>query len=356
MSALMGFYETIGRLLSRKRIRAIEKSLAGAGIMAPAESFMGFFIVLNLLLGLLLFLVFLNTSAVPKFFYAIAGTALLLPEIVSILLSFIAAFIVTLLVTYVLVWSVILLQTEARKNAVEEVLPDFLTLVAGNVRAGMTLDQAMWYAAKPEYGLFSIEVKRVIKSAFSGEPIEKSLDRLDMRFNSRVLHRTLLLLKQALATGGEIAEILEETAQDARDVAMHKKDIAATLIVYVIFLVFAAAIGAPFLFSVATNLISVLSMAFAYMPSGGMDMAAGGMPASFMTTPTAPSVSTDEFFWFSMALVFVTSLISSLLLGIIRAGSKTQGMKYFPFLLALSYIIYFVVGSFLDSLFASMFF
>lgn len=357
MSALMGFYETIGRLLSRKRIRSIEKSLSGAGILVPAESFMGFFMVLTVLVGALLFLVLLNTSTVPKFIYALVGTSMVLPDWASIFLSLAAAFVIAFLALFTLVYTAILLQTEARRSAVEEVLPDFLTLVAGNIRSGMTLDQAMWYAAKPEYGLFSIEVRRVIKSAFSGEPIEKSLDRLDMRFNSRVLHRTILLLKQALATGGEIAEILEETSQDARDVAMHKKDIAATLLVYVIFLVFASTIGAPFLFSVATNLISVLSMAFAYMPAGGVDAAASsGMPASFIATPSSPSISTDEFFWFSMALVFLTSLISSLLLGIIGGGSKTQGMKYFPFMLASAYIIYFVVGSFLDSLFSSMFF
>lgn len=354
--ALMGFYETIGRLLSRKRIRAIEKSLAGAGIMVPAESFMGFFLVVNVLVALLMFLVFLNTSAVPKFLYAILGTAALIPDWASIILSLVTAFIVTFLVTFTMAWAIILFQTEARKNAVEDVLPDFLTLVAGNVRAGMTLDQAMWYAAKPEYGLFSIEVRKVVKSAFSGEPIEKSLDKLDIRFNSRVLHRTILLLKQALATGGEIARILEETAQDAREVSMHKKDIASTLLVYVIFLVFASTIGAPFLFSVAKSLIGVLAMAFAYMPAGGLEAGAGGMPMSFMMTPTAPSISTDEFFWFSMALVFVTSLISSLLLGIIRGGSKTQGVKYFPFMLILSYVIYFVVASFLESMFSTMFF
>ena len=356
MSALMGFYETIGRLLSRSRIRGIEKSLAGAGINAPAESFMGFFIVLNVLVALLIFLLFLDTSAVPKFIYAMLGEAFLLPDWASIVLSLISAFVITFLVTFVLVWSIILLQTETRRNAVEEVLPDFLTLVAGNVRSGMTLDQAMWYAAKPEYGIFSIEVKRAVKSAFAGEPIEKSLDRLDIRFNSRVLHRTILLLKQALASGGEIAEILEETSQDAREVSMHKKDIAATLLVYVIFLVFAATIGAPFLFSVATTLISVLTMAFAYMPTGGLEGSAGSVPMSFMATPSSPSISTDEFFWFSMALMFITSLIAALLLGIIRAGSKTQGIKYFPFMLVLSLVVYFVVAAFLESMFENMFF
>lgn len=356
MSAVMGFYETIGRLLSRKRVRGIEATLAGAGVMVPAESFIGFFLVLGALVSLLVFFFMINASIVPRFLFALFGLGLVLPDFIYILITLIAAFAVVFVGGGLIIWVAILLQTEARKSAVEAVLPDFLTLIAGNVRSGMTLDQAMWYAAKPEFGLLSIEVRRVVRSAFSGEPIEKSLDHLDMRFNSRVLHRTILLLKQALASGGEVAEILEETAEDARDVKIYKQDIASTLLVYIIFLVFAATIGAPFLFSVSTTLIGVLAMAFAYMPAGGMGQMGGSMPMSFMLTPTAPSISTDQFFWFSMALVFVTSLISSLLLGIIQGGSKTQGIKYFPFMLLLSYVIYFIIGSFLSSMFSSMFF
>lgn len=353
MNKMMGFYETIGRLLSRKKIKAIERALGGAGLMIPAESFVGFFLMVSALASLFIFLVFLHVSAVPKFIYALSPVTLL-PDVLSIFLSLFAAIAVTVASTFLAFWAIILLQTEARKSAVEQVLPDFLTIMAGNIRSGMTIDQAMWYAAKPEYGVFSIEVRRVVKNAFSGEAIEKSLDRLDARFNSRVLHRTLLLLKQALATGGETAEILEETAQDARDVAMHKKDIASTLLVYVIFLVFASCIGAPFLFSVSKTLIGVLASAFAYMPAGGME--SSGVFTSFLITPSAPSVSTDEFFWFSMALVFVTSLIGSLLLGIVQAGSKTQGIKFFPLMLGASYAVYFLVSSALESMFASMFF
>jgi flagellar protein FlaJ len=353
MNTLMGFYETIGRLLSRKKIKAIERALGGAGVMIPAESFVGFFLIVGALASLFVFLIFLHISAVPRFIYALSP-GLFLPDFLLIFISLIAAIAITFGATFLAFWAVILLQTEARKSAVEEVLPDFLTLMAANIRSGMTIDQAMWYAAKPEYGLFSIEVRRVVKNAFSGEAIEKSLDRLDARFNSRVLHRTLLLLKQALATGGETAEILEETAQDARDVAMHKKDIASTLLVYIIFLVFASSVGAPFLFSVSKTLIGVLASAFAYMPAGGME--SSGVFTSFLITPSAPSVSTDEFFWFSMALVFVTSLIGSLLLGIVQAGSKTQGIKFFPFMLGASYAVYFLVSSALESMFASMFF
>ncbi len=354
MSTLMGFYETIGRLLSRKQVRDIEKSLAGAGITIAPESFIGFFLVICTLISALAFFVMLTDSTVPRFLYAVFGLGFILPEFLYILLTLIVAVAAVFISFGLLVWVWVALQSEARKSAVEAVLPDFLSLMAGNVRSGMTTDQAMWYAAKPEFGLFSIEVKKVVKNAFSGEPIEKSLDRLDMRFNSRVLHRTILLMKQALATGGEVAEILEETAEDAREIRIHKQDIATTLIVYIIFLVFAATIGAPFLFSVATNLIGVLAMAFSYIPSGGVDT--GSMPVSFFVMPRAPAISMDEFYWFSIALVFVTAAMSSMLLGVVQGGSKTQGLKYFPFMLVVSYVIYFIVGSFLSSMFSSMLF
>jgi hypothetical protein len=215
----------------------------------------------------------------------------------------------------------------------------------------MTVDQAMWYAAKPEFGLLAIEVKSIIKSSFSGEPFEKALDRLAVRFNSKVLERTVLLIKQAMATGGEVAEIMEITAEDAREVAIQRKDIASTLLVYVIFLVFASVLGTPFLFSVANKLIFVLSIAFSYLPSGGL---AGQVPQMTFVQPSAPVITPTEFYWFSVATIFITCLFASLILGTIQTGSKTQGLKFFPFMLAFSYVVYFVVSSFLDSIFASM--
>lgn len=265
----MGFYETVGRLFSRERIRATELMIRNAGYNQPAEAFVGFLVLVIALLSLLTFFLMMNYSAIYSFLIAILGPTFYLPEFAIWILTFIVAVIVVAFSVWILVWVFLLLQIEARKSAVEAVLPDFLSLISANVRSGMTVDQAMWYAAKPEFGILSIEVKSVIKSSFSGEPFEKALDRLSTRFNSKVLERTVLLVKQAMATGGEVAEILEITAEDAREVAIQRKDIASTLLVYVIFLVFASAFGTPFLFSVSNKLIVVLGMAFSSLPSGG---------------------------------------------------------------------------------------
>lgn len=349
---LQGFYETVGRLFSRERIRSAERMIRNAGYSQPAEAFVGFLVLVVALLSLLAFFLMMNYSVVYSFLTAVLGPTFYLPEFALWVLTLIVAVLAMAFSVWMLVWVFLLLQIEARKSAVEAALPDFLSLIAANVRSGMTVDQAMWYAAKPEFGILSMEVKGVIKSSFSGEPFEKALDRLSTRFNSKVLERTVLLVKQAMATGGEVAEILEITAEDAREVAIQRKDIASTLLVYVIFLVFASACGTPFLFSVANKLIVVLSMAFSYLPSGGLGME---VPQMTFIQPSAPVITADEFQWFSIATIFVTCLIASLLLGVIQAGSKTQGLKFFPFMLLMAYVIYFVVSSFLESIFASMF-
>ncbi|MEK6902415.1 MAG: hypothetical protein AABX02_02400 [archaeon] len=50
---------------------------------------------------------------------------------------------------------------EERRRKVEDILPDFLLLVAGNIRAGMTSFSAFKSSTRPEFGPLSEEVKSV---------------------------------------------------------------------------------------------------------------------------------------------------------------------------------------------------
>jgi archaellum biogenesis protein FlaJ (TadC family) len=245
------------------------------------------------------------------------------------------------------------MKTDDRRNKLETSLPDFLTLVSSNIKAGMTLDQAMWYSAKPEFGLLSTEVKANIKSSFSGESLEDTLDHLAMRFDSKVFKRTILLLKQATATGGELTDVLERTTDDVRNTIIMKKEIAASLVLYEIFVLFAAVVGTPFLFAVALKLIEVFERIAPQ--AGSIPTTAGGVFTTFSNVQfSGPVISSADFLWFSIPTIFVTSLISSFIVSVIRTGSKSQGMKYFPFVLVLSYLVYWVVVNAIESFFATI--
>jgi hypothetical protein len=248
------------------------------------------------------------------------------------------------------------MKADDRRAKLEDTLPDFLSLVASNIKAGMTLDQAMWYSAKPEFGLLSTEVKARIKSSFSGQSLEDTLDQLGGRFDSKVFKRTILLLKQATATGGELTNVLERTADDVRNSIIMKKEIAASLVLYEIFVLFAAVVGTPFLFAVASKLIEVFErISPAVTSSGGVPSSAGGVFTTFSNVKfSGPVISSNDFFWFSIPTIFVTALISSFIVSVIRTGSKSQGMKYFPVVLLLAYLVYWLVINAVDSLFATI--
>lgn len=349
---MLNILESLGRLFSRDQIRALGRQIHAAGVFVSPEAFAGYLVatMITAILFLTAVLYFLPSSNL-YFSKVVAGAlAGIQPSVflINLLVPFVIfAFsaLVLSLAVYFTASAVLILRSEARKNAIEAVLPEFLTLVGANVRAGMTLDQAMWYAARPEFGLLSVEVRTVIKGVFSGEPFNSALDRLSERFDSRILQRTLSLMKQASATGGEVAKIFEMTSSDARETAMLKKDIAATLLMYEIFVLFAACIGAPFLFAVMSRLITSVQTSFAYAPSAIPQSV--GMLA--MQMPTTPTITPADFFYFSIAVIALNTLISAFIVGIIRTGSRKEGLKYFPVMLIVAYLLYWIVALSLES-------
>ncbi|MEM4335520.1 MAG: type II secretion system F family protein [Candidatus Anstonellales archaeon] len=328
-------------------MRKIEKLAASAGMEASGEEISGYLIIFSLIFFILSTVVLLNFPDSKSFIEEISFSinpayAGALSPLIAILISLliVVPFFVLMVYTY------LSLRAEARRMAVESILPDFLTLVAANVRAGMPLDQAMWQASKPEFGLLAEETKSTIKSSFGGEPLDDALDRLAMKFDSRLISRTIELLKQALASGGEVATILERTAEEAREGMLVKKEIQASLIIYIIFLFFAAAIGTPFLFAVSEKLLVVLHSAFAFVPQTAETSALTGL------TPTSPPITAKDFHYFALFSMLVTSLFGSFIIGVIQTGSRNQGLRYFPFILLIAYLVFFFASSLLDAFFA----
>lgn len=347
-------FENAGRLFfSRERIKGLEKELNIAGVNMPADSFAGYVSLNVIILTVLLTLLVLLYQPTGDMIYSMTNSFVELPYPVIAVLVLAVSFAVVYMATMTTITSYLLMKADSRRDKLETALPDFLTLVASNIKAGMTLDQAMWYSAKPEFGLLSVEVKAVIKSSFSGDSLESTLDTLGGRFDSRVFKRTILLLKQATATGGELTNVLERTSDDVRNTIIMKKEIAASLVLYEIFVLFASVVGTPFLFAVASKLISVFEKIAPQ--AGSLQGATGGPFSTFSSVSFGGAViSSSDFFWFSIPTIFVTALVSSFIVSAIRTGSKSQGMKYFPFILLGAYLVYWLVINSVESIFASI--
>ncbi|MBI5223701.1 type II secretion system F family protein [Candidatus Micrarchaeota archaeon] len=347
-------FEKAGRLFfSREQIKGYENQISAAGISLPAESFAGYvginIIVATVFLTAIILLFRPITMEVNQIF---TDLRLPLPFPIFALISLVISLISAYLGAKALTSTYLLMKADDRRNKLEIVLPDFLNLVSSNIKAGMTLDQAIWYSAKPEFGILTTEIKETIKGAFSGDTLENALDKLSARFDSKTFKRTILLLKQASATGGELTSVLEKTADDVRDNQIMKKEISATLVLYEIFVLVASALGTPFLFAVATKIVQIFEKIAPQIKdtnSIGSNAILGGITNIKLG---APLISTKEFFYFAMIIIFITGLMSSMIVSIIRKGNTTQTMKYFPFVLIISYTVYWIIITIVDVFFA----
>lgn len=347
-------FEPFGRLFySRESIRRLEYKVNTAGLHFSAEAFSGLLLALIFLTALFIASMLLAYQPAANYAQAAANSVIKnLPYAAVALVLFLLSFIPAYFAVSVVSGAILTIRSDARRNALESALPDFLLLVSANIKAGMPLDQAMYQSAKPEYGLLSKEVQDIIKRSFSGESLEQSLDMLARRFDSKLFTRTVSLIKQASATGGEISAVLERTSQEVRNTTLLKKEVSASLILYEIFILFAAILGTPFLFAVSGKLIEVFEKTpvASSIPQSSMNVGFGLSGLKF----SGPVITSAEFFYFTLVIIFVTSLFSSFIVGVIRTGSKNEGMKYFPFVLVLSYLVYFVVNSFMNILFTTI--
>ncbi len=331
-------FEIIGRIFPRKFVKSIDAKLQRAGLEWYAEEFLGLLIIVSLLLTLAMifsvfafaplekFFVFLSTSLFGK--NADSGSLAfgLLVSLVSflVMLSFVALF----------AWMYLDYKEEQRRTEIERHLPDYLMLIAANVKAGVLIEHAIWDAAKPEFGLLSVEMERIAKLAIGGKSFPEILQMFNQRVGSRAINQLVYLLEESMAAGGEIAKVLEQTAAEMRRLTMLQRDISSSLLMYGIFVLFAAIVMTPLLFALSYNLVVMLTKVFAKVPPYRMNL--GVSAISF----TSPKITADAFFWFSVVAVIFTSLSSMMIYGILRNGNYLSGIRLFPAVVILTLVLF----------------
>ena len=331
----MEIFKTIGHIIPEEYTKHISTMLQHAGSKREVKEFIGIVSILSIVFFILALVAYFAFTPIQSEFMSIAK------EFSDRYLSFISfvLYLFSIGMVYFFVGTIIYsyysLKAEIRRNAIETIMPDFLSLVSSNVRGGMPLEQALWQAAKPEFGILSKEVKDAMKESFSGVPIETALVKLASRFNSPLFERSINILKESVRTGGEIAVVLEKIAEESRDVLIVKREMRSVLLIYVIFLVFASSIGVPVLLAVSEKMVGTLQQTFSL--SGVSNQGTNDLIGF---TISKPPFSEQEFHGFSLITIFITTFITSFIVSVAYTGSKRQAFRFFPFMVIIAYVLY----------------
>jgi flagellar protein FlaJ len=217
----------------------------------------------------------------------------------------------------------------ARIRKMESVFPDFLQLVSSNLRAGMTIEKSLMLSARAEFHPLDTEIINTGKDIATGVNIEKSLKDMSTRIGSEGIKKTILIIISGLRAGGDLAVLLDETAVNMRQREFVQKRATSQVLMYVIFIFFAVAIFAPGLFSLSNVLVETLDTII-----GGLDTSQ--VQSSGMISFNKLEVSLSFIFWYSIVFIVTSDLLASLVMGLVNKGEEREGLKLFPWILALS--------------------
>jgi len=204
---------------------------------------------------------------------------------------------------------------------IDSIFPDFVRDLAASRRAGMTFTNAILFTSKGNYGLLTKEIKRIAQQISWGNSIEEALSAFAKRINTTSVKRTISLIIEANRSGGNVAEVLDVAANDAREIkqlqAERKVNMTSyVVVIYVSMLVFMgiiAMLAGVFIPTITSSEAQGLSQTI-----GGGFVAQSDIIQVFYFATLAQSIGTglvagvfeDGYFQSSVKHVFVLVFIS----------------------------------------------
>lgn len=254
------------------------------------------------------------------------------------------------LVFEIFVFGLLMVTANNRIAIIESSLPDFLSIMASNIKSGLTYDRALLLSARREFGPLSKEIDRTAKEALTGKPLADSLLSMTDRVHSELLSKTVRLIVEGVNSGGNLADLLENTSYDIRRFASMRQEVSATVMSYQLFMVAAACFGAPLIYAVTTFLLKIISTTKSRIAAS-----AGEMAFLPMFQSTASSLSPETVYLFSIAAIMVTALFGAFAIGVIGKGKESEGYPYFPIMLICALTVFFATRALLDGISSSLF-
>lgn len=118
-------------------------------------------------------------------------------------------------------------KSSRRRNAFESQLPDILNLVAGSLRSGWGVQQALDLVVDEIGEPARIEFRRAQAEIRLGMPLEVALGRMAERIDSDDLRWTVAAISIQREVGGNLAEVLDTVARTIRERAELKRQVVA---------------------------------------------------------------------------------------------------------------------------------
>lgn len=306
-------YRTISRLIPKKIREHFKLLIKQTDVKTDSDALIGFVVIFGL--GLSLFFSFITASVFNT----------------NVIILALLIFIIYIVIIYML----LLVRSKKKSSEIEAALPDALQLMSGNLRAGMTTDRALLLSSREEFGALKYEIDIIGKEITSGKEIEQSLMNMTRRVRSTRLEKAIYLIVSGLKAGGELAALLDQTAENLRNEKVIDEKVRSNILLYIIFIFIAIGFGAPILFGLSSYLVEIMTVNLA-----NVEIPSTAQTSSLPLALTKVSISVDFVVKFAIITLVMSCIMGSFIIGLIAKGNVRDGFKYIPILLLISMTVF----------------
>jgi len=217
-----------------------------------------------------------------------------------------------------------------RIRDIESRLPDFLRDVAEGGRFGMTLADSIKVSSRGRYGRLTPEIQRMAAQIDWGVPATEAIKLFMDRVDTPLVKRMTSIIIKANDAGGNVADVLEMVAHDARETLLGRAERAVSMSTYTVVIYVAFAVFLATIFILNSTFLPQMVKAGASISDSASDV--GNVPI-LVKDEVIPEIQ----------LIFVISVVihafgDGILAGVLQDGRIANGFRHSFIMLAIGLI------------------
>jgi archaeal flagellar protein FlaJ len=213
-----------------------------------------------------------------------------------------------------------ILMKEKRDTEIEDEIPNVFEELATSLRAGATIEQALVDLTEIQKGALIDELKLALRDMEGGLSFEEALQSLTDRVDVVLLRRIFAIIVDGRKAGGELADILDSVAEDARSTSRIQRERRSKTLMYALFLMGACGFIAPIIFGFVTVIGDVVT---------GIGNAGATNPLVFQGI---------NILWLYL---LIASVISGIMMAVVRGEKIWKGVLIYALVMAVSSTVIF---------------
>jgi flagellar protein FlaJ len=222
-----------------------------------------------------------------------------------------------------------------RERKIASEMPDFLKKLSSTNETGMTLTQSINLISNSNFGKLSAEVQKMHRDMQWGTDVNTALKRFANGLRTNASTKVITLITKASASSGDIKDVLNIAANDARINEQIRRERFDGMLIYVVIIFISFVVFIYCVYTLTSSFIPVMATAATTSTSGSGASASAQSGATFIQ-----AFNPDDYIRLFFHAAIVQGLCAGILAGVMGEGKWMSGLKYALIMMAIAYVLF----------------